>query len=237
MQLFYSEHIEGDLVLFDEQESLHITKVLRKEQGETIASTDGCGNRYTGHLEVFSKKKCGLRVENKETIPSPNYLGHIAIAPTKNLDRMTWFVEKSVEIGIAEITFFIAEHSERRKLKLDKIKKNMIAAMKQSNRYHLPVLNEVLTFEELVKGNSDSAETKLIAHCNEDDEKRFMGAYVQPNTPTLVLIGPEGDFSDNEIALAKKEGFLPISISEYRLRTETAALFTNNFINFVNLAR
>jgi 16S rRNA (uracil1498-N3)-methyltransferase len=210
------------------EESWHCTKVLRFKAGDEIGLIDGKGTFYEGQLSVVNEKKCvanitfGPRVQNKH----PYYL-HIAISPTKNIDRMEWLVEKAVEIGIDEITFLRCKNSERTVIKEDRLIKIAESAVKQSLQAFIPKINPLTNFTDILKTKADN---KFIAHC-EEASKKHLKSFDLKNKTSLVLIGPEGDFSSEEVALAKTAGFIEISLGENRLRTETAGLYVCNLFS------
>jgi 16S rRNA (uracil1498-N3)-methyltransferase len=207
------------------EESWHCTKVLRFKAGDEIGLIDGKGHFYEGQLSIVNEKKCvanitfGPRVQNKH----PYYL-HLAIAPTKNIDRMEWLVEKAVEIGVDEITFIRCKNSERTVIKEDRLIKIAESAVKQSLQSYIPKINALTNFADLLKTKAD---LKFIAHC-EEEAKNHLKSFDLKNKTSLVLIGPEGDFTSEEIASAKTSGFTEISLGENRLRTETAGLYVCN---------
>ena len=229
MQLFYEPNFENNQnrVEINSTESRHITKVLRKNIGDEIFITNGRGICAQGTLVSNHPKKCVVEVDTFTTQNQLEHL-HIAIAPTKANDRFEWFLEKSTEIGITEITPIICQNSERRKIKPERYEKVLQAAMKQSLKFHLPVLNPLQNFHEFIKQNSE--EQKLIAHC-EDSEKVELSSQIGKNI--LVLIGPEGDFSNTEIKQALANGFQAVTLSESRLRTETAGIVACHTINLM----
>lgn len=210
------------------EESWHCTKVLRFKTGDEIGLIDGKGNFYEGQLSIVNEKKCvanitfGPRVQNKH----PYYL-HLAIAPTKNIDRMEWLVEKAVEIGVDEITFVRCKNSERTVIKEDRLIKIAESAVKQSLQAFIPKINPLVNFTDILKTKADH---KFIAHCEENTMKHLK-SFDLKNKTSLVLIGPEGDFSIEEIALAKTSGFTEISLGENRLRTETAGMYVCNLFS------
>lgn len=207
------------------EESWHCTKVLRFKAGDEIGVIDGKGNFYEAKLSTVNEKKClanitfGPRIQNKH----PYYL-HLAIAPTKNIDRMEWLVEKAIEIGIDEITFLRCKNSERTVIKEDRLIKIAESAVKQSLQAFIPKINSLTAFSDVLKINSN---LKFIAHC-EEENKKHLKSFDLKNKNSLVLIGPEGDFSSEEIALAKQNNFSEISLGENRLRTETAGIYVCN---------
>lgn len=242
MKLFFGQ-IFPDLIL-DLDEQLHITKVLRMREGEEIFVTDGNGNLAKGNL-VFEGKKVSLDVtEIKQNLPDFSPKLHIAIAPTKNIDRIEFFVEKAVEMGISEITFILTEKTERKNISIDKLRKQAIGASKQSHRFHFPKVNELIKFSDFMKNLNP--ENTFVAHCNESLERINLNDLEilrqaqddkldNSNDVSLrlsktfsqytFLIGPEGDFSDKEIQLLADKGFKAVSLGNQRLRTETAGIF------------
>ena len=223
MQLFYNSDIKsGDKTFtFDKEESKHIIKVLRKQEGHKIHITNGLGYLFVSEIILGLEKKCEVKiVEESFFLPSTFYT-HIAIAPNKMQDRMEWFLEKATEIGIHEITPIICEHSERKIFKTDRAEKIIQAATKQSNQYYLPKINEAISFSEFIKKNHSGQ--KFIAHCEETDKKSF-AKEIEKDNPIIILIGPEGDFSTKEIKMAIENEFIPVTLGNTRLRTETAAL-------------
>jgi len=220
MKLFFGQIFPEILIDIDEQQ--HIVKVLRMREGEEIYLTDGKGNLAKGTL-VFEGKKVTLNVsEVKENLPDFSPKLHIAIAPTKNIDRIEFFVEKAVEMGISEISFILTEQTERKNISIEKLRKQAIGASKQSLRSHFPKINDLQKFSEFMK--TLDPETTFVAHCNEDLERISLN-----HIPTLdlftFLIGPEGDFSDKEIQLLAEKGIKAVSLGNQRLRTETAGIF------------
>jgi len=234
MNLFYTRNIEpANTYVLDETESKHAIKVLRLNQGDSIHLVDGKGNFYTAEIINPHTKKCEVKIidQSSKNPISPSI--HIVIAPTKNTDRLEWFVEKVTEIGISEITPIICAHSERKVLKTDRIKKRAISAMKQSLKAHLPVINEAISFKGLIASSAQFNGQRFIAHCYEEDQQHLKEAY-QKGKNCLILIGPEGDFNQEEIKLALESDFIPISLGESRLRTETAGIVACNTINLLN---
>jgi len=221
MKLFFGE-INNQSVIINDEEQQHIVKVLRMKEGEEIHVTDGKGNLASGTL-VIEGKKAGINVENIQT-ETPNFKPrlHIAIAPTKNIDRIEFFVEKAVEMGISEITILQTEKTERKNINIDKIRKQAIAASKQSLRFHFPVINDLIKLSDFLK-NIDS-ETTFVAHCNENLERIHLNEIPKIESYTF-MIGPEGDFSDKEILFLAEKGIKAVSLGNQRLRTETAGVF------------
>lgn len=232
MHLFIG-NIEGNSAEINGDESHHFTKVLRGKVGQEIQITDGKGKMGKGIVSQINSKSVEIDlneiIENHEKRP---YKIHIAIAPTKSMERMEFFMEKATEIGIDEITFLKTFHSERKNINLDRCRKILVSAVKQSLKVYVPQLNDLVKFNDFVKENHP--ENKLIAHCDEDFTRLNFKEFIQPQKDYLILIGPEGDFSKEEIELALQNGFTGISLGNQRLRTETAALnaiFAANWIN------
>jgi 16S rRNA (uracil1498-N3)-methyltransferase len=250
VHLFYQPDLTADSVTLSEDESKHAIRVLRLSVGDEVELIDGGGTRAIAEVVNDHDKRCELRIISRKYDTDPrNYYVHIAIAPTKNMERTEWFVEKAVEIGIDEISFITCEHSERDVIKLDRIEKVAVSAMKQSQQSWLPVINEMVAFEKFIR--SKSADVKLIAHCDEGSKNPISQVFsrqssTQPvqsaveglsltsiNKNILVLIGPEGDFSRAEIETALENNFTAVSLGETRLRTETAALYAVTAINLL----
>ncbi|WP_313101120.1 RsmE family RNA methyltransferase [Epilithonimonas sp.] len=220
MKLFFGQ-IFPDLII-DSDEQQHITKVLRMREGEEIFVTDGNGNLAKGNL-MFEGKKVSLEVsEIKENLPDFSPKLHIAIAPTKNIDRIEFFVEKAVEMGISEISFILTEKTERKNISIEKLRKQAISASKQSHRFHFPKVNDLIKFSEFMK--SLNPENTFVAHCNESLERVSLNEIPKFENYTF-MIGPEGDFSDKEIQLLADKGIKAVSLGNQRLRTETAGIF------------
>ena len=225
MNLFYQGNLSetSQNIIFDKDESRHIFKVLRHKLGDTLHITNGLGMLFTAELVEVSQKQClAVTTIAEKKAPLPYYL-HMAVAPTKNNDRFEWFLEKATEIGISEITPILCDRSERKVIKVDRFEKIIESAMKQSLKMYKPKLNELTSFSDFIKLQSNFNGIKCIAHC-EDSEKELLKNLVQPTSNNIILIGPEGDFSYKEIELAQKNDFIPISLGESRLRTETAAI-------------
>ena len=224
--------IQNNVAILNEDESLHCIKVLRHKVGDTINVIDGAGLMAIGTIEAAHAKQCAISLINKKQVPKArNYYLHIAIAPTKNIERIEWFVEKAVEIGVDEISFIRCKNSERTVVKDDRIRKVAESAVKQSKQAYLPKLNSVIDFNTFVK--SISSDNKLIAHC-EENTKQHLKQYIFKNKSTVVLIGPEGDFNKEEVELATTQNYVSVSLGESRLRSETAGLFICNAFAVIN---
>ena len=220
MKLFFGE-IFPDVKINDEEQQ-HIVKVLRMREGEEIFVTDGNGNLAKGNL-VFEGKKVSLDVkEIKENLTEFSPKLHIAIAPTKNIDRIEFFIEKATEMAISEITILQTEKTERKNLNIDKLRKQAIAASKQSLRFHFPKINDVTKLSDFIK--NINPETTFVAHCDASFERTEISK-IQNLENITFLIGPEGDFSEKEINLLSEKGIKAVSLGNQRLRTETAGIF------------
>ena len=233
MQLFYNPTINEttESFTFDREESKHIIKVLRKKDGDILFVTNGLGYLFKTEITLASDSKCTVQMVSFEKSAPSNFKLHLAVAPTKMNDRYEWFLEKATEIGIQEITPIICDRSERKVINTDRFEKIILSAMKQSNELYLPKLNPAISFKEFIKQQNEGLQ--LIAHCEETD-KKTLKSVVQPNTNITVLIGPEGDFSEKEIALALEQKYIPVSLGNTRLRTETAAVVACHSVVFVN---
>lgn len=232
MRLFYTDRIDYGIVTLNEEESRHCVKVMRLRPGDAIDVTDGQGTLYRCRLIDANARECTAAVE--DSIHAPNrapFKLHIAVAPTKNPARMEWLVEKAVEIGVDEITPIVCEHSERSVMKTERLGKVAVSAMKQSLHTHLPVINEPVALTDLTE--KAFAGQRFVAHCDGDYRTPLREAYT-PGQDATVLIGPEGGFSDNEIKKALSAGYVPVTMGESRLRTETAALAAVALINLLN---
>ncbi|MGJ8550413.1 16S rRNA (uracil(1498)-N(3))-methyltransferase [Winogradskyella wichelsiae] len=233
MQLFYNQHItEKDSSFnFDKDESRHIVKVLRKTIGDTLQITNGKGWLFKAELTLADQKHCSVKIRSKSLQPKRNYNLHLAVAPTKMNDRYEWFLEKATEIGIETITPIFCDHSERKIVKLERFEKILQSATKQSLQYYLPKLNDPMSFKDFIsQGFTDQI---FIAHCEETD-KKSLKSQLKPASNCTILIGPEGDFSAKEIEMALQHNFIPVTLGETRLRTETAAIAACHSVAFLN---
>ncbi|MBC5863341.1 16S rRNA (uracil(1498)-N(3))-methyltransferase [Flavobacterium turcicum] len=233
MQLFYNPTINEstEVFSFDKEESKHIIKVLRKKDTDILHVTNGLGLLFITEITLASDSKCAVKVNSITKAEQSNYNLHLAVAPTKMNDRFEWFLEKATEIGIHEITPIICDHSERKTVNTERFEKIILTAMKQSNSLFLPKLNPAVSFKDFIK--QDQYGTKLIAHCEETD-KKSLKSVLQKDTNYTILIGPEGDFSTKEIQLALENTFIPVTLGNTRLRTETAAVVACHSIAFTN---
>ena len=231
-QLFYAPDIVT-IPELPEEESLHCIRVMRLKTGDPVIITDGKGFFYHAIIENADPRHCQVSITNQERQKPlwEDYRIHIAVAPTKNIDRMEWFVEKATEIGINTITFLCCRHSERKDIKLQRLRKTSISAMKQSFKATIPQINEMIAFQNFISQHHD--ELRMIATCTDDHRQRIKNIYT-PQQDALILIGPEGDFSHDERMAARVAGFAPVSLGESRLRTETAALAACHTIHLLN---
>ena len=223
MQLFYANQVDLKSGKLSPEESKHAIKVLRKNVGDTIFLLDGIGNLITGEIISVEGKNCVFKIIQEEFFENQLLPLHVAMAPTKNIDRFEFFIEKAIEMGISEITPVYSEHSERKRINEERISKRIIAACKQSKAYHFPKLNPGISLSEFIDAQDVKTE-KYIAHCNENEKKTNINS-LDLKKSTLILIGPEGDFSQKEIEKAKAKKFKSLDLGERRLRTETAGLF------------
>lgn len=221
MNIFYKPNVISDHLILDQKESTHCIKVMRYKKGDQVRLIDGVGGFYLAEIEDEDQKRCGVRiinkVENYECLP---YELNIVIAPTKSMDRFEWFVEKATEIGITSITPLYCARSERKNIRLDRIRKVAVSAMKQSVKAYLPIINEAVDYDKWI--GKDYSGTRLIAHCMEPPGEDIRT--VELSEQITILIGPEGDFSPEEVSKAIHNNFKPLSLGNYRLRTETAGI-------------
>ena len=228
LPFFYTEFISSadSIVVLNEENSKHIVQVLRMAEGRQINITDGLGTICTAEIVEAHKKKCTVKIIDTLKQIAPAKKVCIAISPVKNSSRFEWFLEKATEIGVTEIVPLICERTEKQYLKYDRLRGILISAMLQSQQSWLPVLHEPIKFEKFVEENKSNH--KFIAHCEEQNKTSLKEITEQLSneiiTQSLILIGPEGDFSKEEIAIALQNNFIPISLGQTRLRTETAAM-------------
>ena len=232
MTLFYIPNFGIQSPFLNEEESHHAIKVLRLQKTDKVNLTDGLGNWYLAEIYNPNPKACEVKIlQHISEYQKRMTQIHIAIAPTKNIERIEWFIEKSVEIGIDEISFLRCEHSERKQIKLERLEKIAISAMKQSLKAYLPKVNDLINFDTFVLQNNHHQQ-KFIAHLEEDNPRPLRNV-LNPNSNYCILIGPEGDFSPKEIELAKQHGFQIVSLGNSRLRTETAGLVACHICNLL----
>lgn len=230
MNLFYQPGIPEGISHLDPEESRHAIRVLRRIAGDPLKVTDGKGFFYSAKVVKADAKRCGFEILDKKESPKKNFHIHIAIAPTKNADRIEWFVEKAIEIGIDEISFILCQNSERKVVNMERIAKIAISAMKQSYQAWLPTMNEIIPFDKIFNLRADQ---KFVAYVDATNPQHLRSA-TQRNKNYLVLIGPEGDFSPGELASALQHGFQKVSLGPHRLRTETAGLVAVQVLGLAN---
>ncbi|HEX7412997.1 MAG TPA: 16S rRNA (uracil(1498)-N(3))-methyltransferase [Bacteroidia bacterium] len=230
MQVFFANiFTDQNTILLSAEESKHCIRVLRHKTGDTIHIIDGKGNLYEAEIKEANPQKCSAKIISKKSLASSkNYHLHIAISPTKNADRIEWMLEKCTELGVDEFSFIICKRTEKAGVKMDRLTKITESAVKQSIQTVLPIINEVQPFKEFITKHSStssltkSTSSKYIAHCVEGEKTELKN--ILQNTSSLILIGPEGDFTEDEIKLALQNNFQPLSLGNNRLRTETAGL-------------
>lgn len=233
MHVFYTPDIRSNEYTLSEEESRHCTKVLRLGVGAHVYLIDGIGGLYKAEIVNEGKRQVLLQIiEVQREYQKRNHHLHIAIAPTKNIDRLEWFLEKATEIGIAEITPVICERSERKVVKEDRLYKVITSAVKQSLQAYHPVLNPQTSMAAFLKQSNQGI--KMIAHCVDNAPRQFITDVIQPQQRYVILIGPEGDFTPAEIELALQNDYKPLTLGNTRLRTETAALAACFEVNYLN---
>lgn len=236
MQLFYAPDIDfcSDSYTLSEEESRHCVRVLRLRVGDSLYVTDGKGTLCRAEIAAISPKNCTLSLrERTEAFEKRGYRLCVAIAPMKNTDRLEWFVEKATEIGIDRIIPLLTEHSERRVLKSDRLMRVATGAVKQSLKAYHPQIDELTPFKEVIKEGAFPGR-KFIAYCGDEVERIPLKECIQPGEDVLVLIGPEGDFSPEEVAMACRNGFVPVTLGRSRLRTETAGVVAVHTVALLN---
>lgn len=232
MHIFYTPDLSGNNYTLDETESKHCVRVLRLEKGDQITLVDGRGGFYTAEITYPNPKRCMVDViKSEQNFGFRKSQVHIAIAPTKSIERIEWFLEKATEIGITRVTPLLCRYSERKEIKADRLEKVMVSAMKQSLKAYLPQLDPLTKFSDFISQPFDGQ--KFIAHCDEQ-HRDLLKKMVVPQQNYLILIGPEGDFSSEEIELAIQAGFKPVSLGDSRLRTETAGVVACHTFNLLN---
>lgn len=234
MRIFYTTDISGSTIILPKDESRHLVQVLRLKQGNRVLVTKGDGKWLTCILVDDNPKKCQLEVESEQAVGTErNYSLHMAVAPTKNMQRFEFFVEKAVEIGVDRITPIITEHTERKVLKRERIERIAIAAIKQSRKAFLPKIDEAIALKDFLK--EDFGDTlKMVAHCGAGTKYRVQH-FMDQSSQFLIAIGPEGDFSNKEIQQMLNQGFNGLDLGKSRLRTETAAIAACHSVNLLHV--
>lgn len=231
MRLFYSPNIETEFEL-PSDEAAHCHRVLRLHSKDQIVLTDGQGSLFKAEILEIDNKHCRVRVLSQLT-QEKLWKGHIhvAVSPAKLMDRNEWFVEKAVEIGVDEISFIHTRYSERDVIKMERIERVVISAMKQSNKARKPIINQIIPFSQFL--SKEYGGDRFIAHCYESGKVSLIDSVVG-GRDSLVMIGPEGDFSKEEVSMAFERGYIPVSLGLSRLRTETAAIVAVHIMNLIN---
>ena len=234
MQLFYIPDLNENskTAIFNSDESRHLFKVLRKKVGDEVLITNGNQLMFKGNILDISKNNCEVEISKCETKEKLGYSLHIVISILKSNERFEWFLEKASEIGITEITPVLCERSEKKFINEKRLNKVLISAMKQSLKANLPILNPIVKLKDFYKSNL--SDQLFIAHCNES-EKDFLISSIKPKENVTILIGPEGDFSKNEVDEAIKIGFKPVSLGNTRFRAETAAIIATHTVSIANM--
>lgn len=233
MQLFFQENITPPVFTMDPEESKHLTRVLRKKQGDQVYLTNGKGEVFECVILEADPKKTSLKILNTSVVPEDDFHIHLVIAPTKSPDRMEWMVEKITEIGFHELTLLESKNSERSFLKTERLEKKIISACKQSLKYRIPVLHSTQKLDSILTKAYDEDYQKFIAYVDENHDHHLFDL-AKPKGKYLILIGPEGDFDPTEIEKALKNGFQPVSLGKSRLRTETAGLASVQMLQVIN---
>ena len=233
MQLFYNSELNETTKTFNfsKDESRHIVKVLRKSTGDILMITNGIGWTFEAEVVIPNHNKCVVNMLSSKYEPPKDYTVHLAVSPTKMNDRYEWFLEKATEIGVTVITPIISHNSERKVVKTERFEKIIQSAMKQSLHPYLPSLEAAVTFSEFIKKPQEGK--TFIAHCDKGEKLKFKNQ-VEPGKSITILIGPEGDFSNQEIATAMENNYIPVSLGNSRLRTETAAIVACHTIQLCN---
>jgi 16S rRNA (uracil1498-N3)-methyltransferase len=233
MHIFYAPDISGNTFILDEKESRHSIRVLRMTRGTIVRLIDGKGNLYEGFISDPDPRKCMISIsEVKQDYEKRSYRLHIAISPIKNPERFEWFVEKCVEIGVDEITPLICRNTEKQSVKHERINNIIVSAMKQSIKSSKTILNEPCTFNDFIADPGQGI--NMIAHCSSSTERVKISEVYMKNENAVIMIGPEGDFSNDEISAAVISHFTPVHLGSSRLRTETAGVAACHSIYFIN---
>ena len=235
MHLFYTPGIDGSTYTLPEEESKHAVRVLRLGIGDRISLIDGKGGWYEAEISDDNPKRCSVKItEARKDVGKRSWELHIAIAPTKMMDRLEWFVEKATETGIDAISLIDCSNSERTAVKTERLSKVAISAIKQSLKAYLPQLDDMSSFKQFIAASKNFGGEKFIAHCNYRGQLPHLKTLYTRGKNVMVMIGPEGDFTMEEVKLALENDFKEISLGESRLRTETAALYACTALNVLN---
>jgi 16S rRNA (uracil1498-N3)-methyltransferase len=234
MQVFHAPNAQLGFFPLFEEESKHVVRVLRMKPGDPVYVVDGQGHLFEGKIFDAHPKRCILQLEKvTDQFEKRNYRLHMAISPLKSVDRFEWFIEKAVEIGIDEITPLLCNRTEKKTINKERLYRIVDSAMKQSLKAYQPLVNDLVSFDKFIQSQQEQNETKGIAFCSEG-EKQHIGKVFSKGAPAVVLIGPEGDFTEEEVKKAQDTGFKGISLGASRLRTETAGIVACQSISFIN---
>jgi len=233
MQIFYAPDMDGDSCIMDETESRHCVRVLRMTKGDRVNLVDGNGMFCEGVISDPDPKGCRIKITNRKTdFEKKDYRLHLAVSPLKNPNRFEWFIEKSVEIGVDELTPLVCRNTEKTGIKKDRINNIIMSAMKQSIKAYRPVLNDPADFNEF--SSREFMAVKMIAHCSQSTDRKGIKDVCIKGSDAVIMIGPEGDFSEEEIIKAIENGFVPVHLGTSRLRTETAGVAACSAVYFIN---
>lgn len=239
MNVFYTKRIEGKLAFLAETEAQHLGKVMRKKIGDLIHLIDGQGGHYTGEIISLDKRSASVRITDSHQEPEPTARLHLAVAPTKNNSRLEWLLEKATEVGVSDFWPFVSFHSERKNIKMDRLEKIVLAATKQSLKACLPKIHPLQNFPDLLNHLAENFPEKVdkyIAYIDPEVNSHLQDNY-SAGQDVVILIGPEGGFSPEEVELARQKGFQPVSLGSSRLRTETAGLVATTIVQLKNQTR
>lgn len=228
MHWFYSDQIEGQLIYLNDEEARHCGKVLRRQMGDTIQVFDGKGNLHTATIQQISKANVQAKIIQTQRTLAPDFRIHLAIAPTKNISRLEWCIEKGCELGVASVTPLLCMRSERKVIKPERLQKIILSAIKQSQKTYLPTLHTLTTVKEYLKQSFMGS--KYICHCAYDSNPHLASIH-QPSADVYIMVGPEGDFHEDEIKAALASGFQHTGLGKERLRTETAGVYAISIIH------
>ena len=238
MRFFYAPQVEQPIHVLDAQEAKHLSKVLRAKAGDQVVITDGVGGRFEGVIQSLDKRECTMAIEKASFVPEPQPQLMLVVAPTKSIDRWEWLLEKATEIGVSDIQPVWTHRSERKSLKMDRCQRVLISALKQSQRHWLPRLRDPMPWSEFLSGPlAVDFDGRYLAHCEPDEDKgHLMNSLLGPGRNVWVAIGPEGDFTQDEIQAARALEVTPVSLGDARLRTETAGVAAVHMLQLAQLS-
>ena len=231
MDIFFSNTVKNNKIELPKSESHHCIAVKRKRINDKVKIVDGKGLTYIASISIADKNNVILDIESKKKSNQPNNKLHLIISPTKSHDRIDWIVEKATEIGVEEISFALCHRTERKKINIDRVKRITISALKQSGQAYLPKINNLQKIKDILE--SSKAEQKYIAHLEDEAQVHLRRVY-RKGESSCVLIGPEGDFTKDEIGLSEKYNFTSVTLGENTLRTETAGIYVSSIVNILN---